>query len=143
METSCAPTVAKAGCELSREISGPLLGTWDALRVEQILTNIVANAIKYAAGAPIKVTLFQDGDEAVLRVRDHGPGVPEQDLQRIFGRFERAASMRHYGGLGLGLYVSNQIVQAHGGEIHAESGPAPGARFVMALPGGRVVPFND
>jgi len=129
-----APAAAKAGCELSREISGPLMGTWDALRVEQILTNIVSNAIKYAAGTPIKVTLFREGDQAVLQVRDRGPGVPEQDLQRIFGRFERAASMRHYGGLGLGLYVSNQIVQAHGGSLDARNVPDGGVCFTVRLP---------
>ena len=127
-------SAAKAHCELVLEIETSLVGTWDRVRIEQVLTNLVSNAIKYAAGAPIEVSLTADGDIAVIEVRDHGPGIPEPHLHRIFGRFERAASMRHYGGLGLGLYVSREIVAAHGGDVTARNDPGGGARFTVRLP---------
>src|SRR5207237_1016859 len=76
-------------------------GSWDRLRLEQVLVNLLSNAIKYGAGRPVEVTVRRDGEEALLIVRDHGPGIPPGDLARIFGRFERAASMRNYGGMGL------------------------------------------
>ncbi len=131
---SLRASAAKAHCELVLEIETSLVGTWDRVRIEQVLTNLVSNAIKYAAGAPIEVSLTADGDTAVIEVRDHGPGIPEHDLQRIFGRFERAASMRHYGGLGLGLYVSREIVAAHGGDVTARNDPGGGAEFTVRLP---------
>ena len=71
---------------------------------------------------------------AVVQVRDHGPGIPEDQLSRIFERFERAASTRHYGGMGLGLYVARQIVEAHGGTITAANSPDGGACFTVRLP---------
>jgi signal transduction histidine kinase len=111
-----------------------MVGSWDRLRVEQVLTNLLANAIRYGAGGPIDVTLKGEGGEAILEVTDHGPGVPERDLQRIFGRFERASSMRNYGGLGLGLYVARQIIEAHGGSISALNPATGGARFTIRLP---------
>jgi signal transduction histidine kinase len=71
---------------------------------------------------------------AVVQVRDRGPGVPEDRLSRIFERFERAASKRHYGGMGLGLYVARQIVEAHGGTITASNSTGGGACFTVRLP---------
>src|SRR5581483_8273961 len=109
----------RAGCELWVNIAAEITGTWDRLRIEQILMNLISNAIKYAAGQPIAISLSRDRDTAVIQVRDRGPGIGESDLDRIFGRFERAASSRHYGGMGLGLYVAQQIAQAHGGAVEA------------------------
>ncbi len=125
---------SKASCELSAKTEGPMPGTWDRLRIEQVLTNLLSNAMKYAAGAPVDVSLTRDGERAVLEVRDKGPGLPEGDLQRIFGRFERAASIRHYGGMGLGLYVVREIVEAHGGTVTAQNAPGGGAHFTVRLP---------
>jgi PAS domain S-box-containing protein len=124
----------KAGCELSSRVEGSLPGTWDRLRIEQVLTNLLANAFKYAAGAPIEVSLAQERDTAILEVRDKGPGVPEADLPRIFNRFERAASIQNYGGLGLGLYVVQEIVRAHNGMVTAHNLPDGGACFSVRLP---------
>jgi PAS domain S-box-containing protein len=128
-------SAAAASCELSLEgVPGPLVGSWDRLRIEQVLVNLISNSIKYAAGRQIRVSVARDGGRAVLQVRDHGPGIPEADLPRIFERFERAASARHYGGMGLGLYVARQIAQAHGGTIAARNMDGGGACFSVTLP---------
>src|SRR5690606_20914393 len=125
---------AGAGSELRCEVAGPLPGTWDRLRVEQVLMNLVSNSIKYAPGKPIRVSAARDGDHVVMQVRDHGPGIPEEEVARVFERFERAVSPRHYGGLGLGLYVARQIVEAHGGTIGAGNAPGGGALLTVRLP---------
>ncbi len=123
-----------AGCELSATLEASIVGTWDRLRIEQVLTNLLANAIKYAAGSPIEVLLTRDNETAILEVRDKGPGVPEEALPRIFNRFERAASIQHYGGLGLGLYVVQEIIRAHNGMVTARNLPDGGACFTVQLP---------
>ena len=125
---------AGANCTVSVEVKGPAVGNWDRMRIEQVVTNLLTNALKYAAGKPVRFTVGTEAGEAVLSIEDHGPGIPSGDLERIFGRFERAASFRHYGGLGLGLYVAREIVEAHGGSVSAENRPGGGARFVVRLP---------
>jgi PAS domain S-box-containing protein len=124
----------KDGCSVTLDAAPGLVGSWDRLRVEQVVTNLLSNAIKYGAGSPVTVSVREDGREAVVEVADHGPGVPEKDLNRIFGRFERASSMRNYGGLGLGLYVARQIIEAHGGTVSARNLPEGGAAFSIRLP---------
>jgi PAS domain S-box-containing protein len=124
----------KAGCALSLVMSGPIMGTWDRSRLQQVLMNLLANALKYGAGGPVTVTVSTDADEAVIEVADKGPGIRETDLARIFRRFERAVSLRHYGGLGLGLYVSREIVRAQGGTISARNLVGGGACFTVRLP---------
>ena len=109
-------------------------GDWDRLRVEQVLTNLMSNALKYAAGKPIAVSAARTNDVAVIEVRDRGPGIAEEDVPRIFERFERAVSSRHHGGLGLGLYVARQIAEAHGGAIAARNVAGGGACFTVRLP---------
>src|SRR5678815_1794553 len=89
---------------------------------------------RYGAGQPIEITVSTDGDDAVLEVRDHGPGVAPEDMGRIFDRFERASSVRHHGGFGLGLYVAREIARAHGGAIAVENAEGGGARFTVRLP---------
>ena len=96
--------------------------------------NLISNSIKYAAGCPIQVAVARDGEAAVLEVRDKGPGIPEAALSRVFERFERAASARHYGGIGLGLYVARQIAEAHGGSIGAKNLDGGGISFTVRLP---------
>jgi len=127
-------SAAREGAPVTVVAPTGLVGSWDRLRFEQVLTNLLANAIKYGKGGAITVTLTADQGEAVLEVSDRGPGVPEQDLQRIFGRFERASSMRNYGGLGLGLYVARQIIEAHGGSVSARNPAGGGAVFTVRLP---------
>jgi signal transduction histidine kinase len=122
------------GCTITLREAGPVAAEFDAARIEQVLANLLTNAIKYGRGKPIEVSVEQDTDAALLRVRDHGIGVPAEQQGRIFERFARAVSVREYGGLGLGLFISKEIVDAHGGSIYVESALGEGATFVVELP---------
>jgi len=126
-------TATNAGCDLS-VTAEHVVGKWDRRRIEQVVSNLIANAIRYAAGSPITVRVTRQVDDALIEVRDHGPGVPTGQLARIFERFERGVSMRHFGGLGLGLYVVRQIIEAHGGHVTAENRAGGGACFTVRLP---------
>ena len=127
-------TASKAGCSLTFASTGPCVGFWDRVRLEQVGSNLIGNAIKYAAGGPIEVSVSKDGGEAVLVVSDHGPGLTEGAFATLFERFERASPTHHFGGLGLGLYISREIIAAHGGTITAENPSTGGARFTVRLP---------
>jgi signal transduction histidine kinase len=124
----------RAGSPLVLEAQETAVGCWDRLRLEQVITNLVDNAIKYGAGRPIHVQLEADADQVHLRVVDEGIGIEPEHLSRIFERFVRAVSDRHYGGLGLGLYITRTIVEAMGGSIQVESTPDQGATFTVVLP---------
>jgi signal transduction histidine kinase len=131
-----ADGAAHAGCQLRVLCEEPLAGSWDKLRVEQVVLNLVANAIKYGAEMPVDIVARNAGDRAVLTVRDHGIGIAADDRERIFERFERAVAGRRYGGLGLGLWIARQAVEAHGGTIRVESRPGEGSTFTVELPFG-------
>jgi signal transduction histidine kinase len=109
-------------------------GQWDRVRLEQVVGNLLSNAIKYGAGHPIDVSVTRDENGARLVVRDYGIGISPDDQARLFNRFERAGSIKSFGGLGLGLYITRQIVTAHGGTIRVESEPGAGATFIVELP---------
>jgi signal transduction histidine kinase len=130
------PELAAAGCTVELRLEPGVVGRWDRMRVDQIVTNLLTNAAKYGAGRPIEVDVGGDEHVARLRVRDHGIGIAENKLSRIFERFERGVSAREFGGLGLGLYIVRQIVEAHGGSVRAES-LRDGARFEVDLPRSR------
>lgn len=107
----------------------------DALRLEQVLTNLLDNAIKYSPdGGTITVTLGQTAAELCVSVRDHGLGIPAEQRGRIFDRFFQAHQDGHRSGMGLGLYISKQIVDLHGGEITVEFPADGGTCFVVHLP---------
>jgi signal transduction histidine kinase len=113
---------------------GPLVGRWDRSLLDQVVSNLVSNALKYGDGKPIDVDLGADGAEARLVVRDRGIGIPPGEHARIFEPFERGVSPRHYGGLGLGLYIVRGIVTALGGTVALESEPGAGTTFTVRLP---------
>jgi len=125
--------LSRAGSTLQLDVPGPVVGRWDRLRLDQVVTNLVANAVKYGPGKPIEVWVRTDGDRVDLAVRDHGIGIPREAQQRIFERFERAVSDRHFGGFGLGLWISRRIVESLGGTIGVESEPGQGATFTVEL----------
>jgi signal transduction histidine kinase len=102
--------------------------------VEQAITNLIANAVKYGQGQPVTVNVRADGDRARVEVVDRGIGIQPQDQQRIFERFERAVAPRNFGGLGLGLYITRQIAEVHGGRVLVTSALGKGSTFVLELP---------
>jgi len=125
---------ARAGTKISVNPCRPIVGDWDRLRMDQIVTNLLGNAIKYGAGQPIDVDLRSDEVNATLVVRDRGIGIPPERQKGIFERFERAVSSRNFGGFGLGLWIVRQIVEASGGTIAVDSRPGAGSTFTVTLP---------
>ena len=128
------PQASAANCLLRITSSEPVVGEWDRFRLEQVFTNLIGNACKYGAGRPISIRLTQTPTLAVVHVLDEGMGIAKEDQDRIFRPYERVASTEHVGGLGLGLYISEQVVTAHGGSIHVNSVPGRGSDFVVELP---------
>jgi PAS domain S-box-containing protein len=125
---------SRAGCQLHVDAPAPVRGRWDPLRIDQVIENLLGNAIKYAPGKPVRISVAARGDLAELCVSDDGPGIPPGAEARIFRRFERATDVRNYGGLGLGLYIVREIVEAHGGTISVDTAAGKGATFRVALP---------
>jgi PAS domain S-box-containing protein len=116
------------------DLDAPLLGEWDRLKIEQLLANLVANALKFAPGKPVRVSVKDAGDQIRLVVEDEGPGIDLDDQKRIFQCFERGSRKRGTAGLGLGLFIVKQVVDAHGGSVCCESQPGVGSRFIVILP---------
>jgi signal transduction histidine kinase len=124
-----------AGSPIQLSAAGTVHGEWDPVRLDQVLTNLLTNAIKYGGGRPIDVSIETvGGSEAVIRVRDRGMGIARENHARIFERFERAVADRNEGGLGLGLWIARQFVELMGGTIAVVSAPGEGAMFVVRLP---------
>ncbi|AKF08778.1 hybrid sensor histidine kinase/response regulator [Sandaracinus amylolyticus] len=125
---------ARAGVPLQLEVRGSARGRWDRMRIEQIVTNLVANAVKFGDHKPVDVIVELDGDVARILVRDRGIGIGADHIGRIFDRFARAESSRHYAGLGLGLYIVRRLAEAHGGTVRVESAIGRGSTFTVELP---------
>lgn len=112
-----------------------LPGAWDALAIEQIVENLIGNAVRYGRGRPIEVALAAEGDDAVvLTVRDEGTGIAEADLPRLSGRFEQVVRRREQGGFGIGLWLTYQLAHAMGGTISVTSRVGEGSTFAVRLP---------
>jgi PAS domain S-box-containing protein len=126
--------LAAAKCPVVVVRSEVVEGEWDRFRFEQVIANLLSNAMKYAAGTRIEISVFREGDRARFEVRDNGRGIAPEDHARIFERFERVASPYVLGGLGLGLYIVRHIVEMHGGTIRVESAPGKGAAFLVDVP---------
>ena len=123
-----------AGCALMLDAHGPVEGYWDPVRLARVLSNLLDNAIKFAPGRPIEVSISAKNGRAVLSVRDRGPGIASERLNDIFDPYKRGVSARNFGGLGLGLYVVRAIVEAHGGVVTVQSWPGDGTKFILELP---------
>jgi PAS domain S-box-containing protein len=123
-----------ASMTLSMNISENVTGHWDPDRLEQVVENLVTNAIRYARNRPLHVKVMMENDRVFLEVCDQGPGIPEEDQQRIFNRFEQLRSFGERGGMGLGLYIVKEIVNLHGGSISVSNLNTGGARFLIELP---------
>ncbi|RKH58238.1 GNAT family N-acetyltransferase [Corallococcus aberystwythensis] len=126
--------LTEAGHTLTLRLVPGLVGRWDRVRLEQVLANLLTNALKYAPGTPLTVSLHARDDHAVLEVEDRGPGIAPEHQHRIFERFERLVTASEVSGLGLGLHIVRHIVEAHGGRIHVRSAVGDGARFFVELP---------
>ncbi len=124
----------EAGCQVYFQSDHEVFGCWDLIRMEQVVVNLLTNAMKYGAGKPIEISLHEVGGNVKLSVRDHGIGIAKEDQERIFKRFERAVTSKAFSGFGLGLFIANQIVTAHGGAIRVESEPTHGATFTVEIP---------
>ncbi|MCO7573639.1 hybrid sensor histidine kinase/response regulator [Pseudomonas chlororaphis] len=129
-----APQVEAAQSSLTLQAEQPLEGQWDEFRIEQVISNLLTNALRYGAKSPIEVRVYAEGGEARVEVRDHGIGISEENQKRIFQQFERVSASHVAAGLGLGLFISEQIVTAHGGTISVDSRIGEGALFRVSLP---------
>lgn len=129
-----AEQAKRAKSEIVVVSAAPVRARFDVRRIEQVVSNLLDNAIKFGRELPIRVEVHRQGDDAIIRVVDEGIGIPSEKMQAIFGRFERAASTRHYGGLGLGLYIACSIVEAHGGSVAARPREGGGTVIEMTIP---------
>ncbi len=125
---------ARAGSRLSFESDAPIFGLWDTLKLSQAIGHLISNAIKYGLGKPIEVKLNEVGESACVSITDHGIGIASENQNRIFERFERAIDRQNISGMGIGLYISREIVAAHGGKIYLRSELGKGSIFTLELP---------
>ena len=129
-----APQIDAAESSVTLEAEQPVLGSWDEFRIEQVMSNLLTNALRYGAKSPITVKVYSESGQAWVEVRDLGIGIGEENQKRIFQQFERVTAKHAVAGLGLGLFISEQIVAAHGGFITVESRIGEGALFRVCLP---------
>jgi len=126
--------LAAAQCALSLNLERGIVGHWDRLRIDQIVANFMANAMKYGTGKSIEITTTARDVCAVIAVRDYGIGIAAKDQDRIFERFGRAVPTERYGGFGLGLWIVRIFVEAMGGTVKVKSEPGAGSTFIVELP---------
>ncbi len=126
--------IAVAGIQLRVNLVDSLVIECDSFKIEQVFSNLLNNSIKYGAGSPIHVALTEEEGYARISVKDAGPGIPEELQTKIFERFERVTPHKTVSGLGLGLYISKQIVVAHRGAIHVKSKEGVGSEFIVLIP---------
>ncbi|WP_223533012.1 hybrid sensor histidine kinase/response regulator [Pseudomonas sp. BF-R-30] len=123
-----------AEASVSLDATQPVIGNWDEVRIEQVISNLLTNALRYGAKSPISVKVYSEGGQALVDVQDRGIGISEENQKRIFQQFERVSARHAVAGLGLGLFISEQIVAAHGGTITVQSRIGEGALFRVCLP---------
>lgn len=123
-----------SGIDMVARIENNISGNCDKFRIEQVILNLLSNAIRYGKGSPITIRLQKKNGFAELSVSDKGPGIRPEDQKRIFGRFERVSDDNSIQGIGLGLFICDQIIKAHQGKIQIQSVPDQGAEFIISLP---------
>lgn len=127
--------LTSAGSTVHVDIEQGLIGHWDSSALEQVLTNLISNSVRYAPGTPIHLTGRTNGPAARILVRDHGRGIDAHEKHRIFEKFERSDNLSGAeAGLGLGLYIARSLVEKHGGQLKLEDVEGPGAAFAIELP---------
>jgi signal transduction histidine kinase len=137
-----APQVEAAESSVTLTAEQPVVGHWDEFRIEQVISNLLTNALRYGAKSQIDVRVYNQDGQAQVEIQDRGIGISEEDQQRIFQQFERVSAKAVVAGLGLGLFISEQIVAAHGGSITVESRIGEGALFRVCLPLQENSPIN-
>ncbi|WP_163029120.1 hybrid sensor histidine kinase/response regulator, partial [Pseudomonas viridiflava] len=126
--------IAAANSSVTLVAEEPVIGVWDEFRIEQVVANLLTNALRYGARKPIEVRVYSEAGQASVEVRDQGIGITPENQKRIFQQFERVSANHAVAGLGLGLFISEQIVMAHGGRIEVESEEGKGSVFRVCLP---------
>ncbi|MFP3515644.1 hybrid sensor histidine kinase/response regulator [Pseudomonas sp. SIMBA_077] len=129
-----SPQISASQASVSLHAQESVIGHWDEFRIEQVITNLLTNALRYGANKPVDVAVYTEGQYAVVQVRDQGIGISQENQQRIFQQFERVSSTQVISGLGLGLFISEQIIAAHSGKIEVFSELGEGALFKVYLP---------
>ncbi len=129
--------LSRSGSSLRTTTDAKVVGHWDRARLDQVVTNLLSNAIKFGLGKPIDLSVTGANNVATLVIRDRGIGIPADMQAHVFEPFERAVSMRHYGGLGLGLYIVRTILDGLGGTVTVEGEPGQGSTFTLTLPQSR------
>lgn len=112
----------------------PVNGVFDRVRIEQVVTNLISNAMKYGGGKPIEIKLTKNSRTAQITVKDYGIGITREQINRIFNLFERGVQGNTYKGLGIGLYITSQIIKAHHGRVMVTSKENHGSEFTVELP---------
>jgi signal transduction histidine kinase len=125
---------AASGCSIALAPHAPVSGCWDEFRIEQVIVNLLTNALRYGGGCAVEVSVHTRADAVRIDVRDQGKGIAIEDIERIFEPYERGARNGEPKGLGLGLYISRQLAVAHGGELKVSSTPGQGTTFSLVLP---------
>jgi signal transduction histidine kinase len=123
-----------AEASVTLDAEQPVIGKWDEFRIEQVISNLLTNALRYGARNPVSLKVYREGGLALVEVQDQGIGISEENQKRIFQQFERVSAKYAVTGLGLGLFISEQIVAAHGGTISVHSRIGEGALFRVCLP---------
>jgi two-component system OmpR family sensor kinase len=133
---SIAASAPADRARINVEKSGPINGQWDPLRIEQVLSNLIGNALRYSPAGSAVTVRASEGDLVRIEVIDQGIGIPPNQLGQVFSPFFRAANAQaqHKGGLGLGLHITWEIVRRHGGSIRVDSELGKGSTFTVELP---------
>jgi signal transduction histidine kinase len=127
-------TLQRSGSPLSVLAPAPVRGCWDPVALATAIGNVLSNAIKFGGGQTIEISVGRRGEGAIVSVKDGGIGMPSEALERIFERFERAVPIESYGGFGVGLWTTREIVEAHGGRVEVSSEEGAGSTFTLELP---------